>query len=139
MQNGRVLVWAYSVPKLTAVFQQRGQDSLSVVMFWNNAVRPLRDIRGCRRYTYIARVSVQEAQKSLLALVSKCIREGRGLRQALTQIGNACTHTGLSQEGVQGSLCIQESLCSTVALGLYGVTRSSVALTVKTRFKSPLS
>lgn len=130
MQNGRVLVWAYSVPKLTAVFQQRGQESLSVVMFWNNAVRPLRDIRGCRRYTY---KSLRRAQKSLLALVNKCTREGRGLRQALTQIGNTCTHTGLSQEGVQGSLCIQESLCSTVALGLYGVTRSSVTLPVKTR------
>lgn len=46
----------------------------------------------------------------------------------LPQTGNADTHTEHSQEGIQGSLCIWESLCSTVALSweLYGIVRYSV-------------
>lgn len=73
----------------------------------NNALRPSRDICG---------VGINVLGKKARAMAG------------LPQTGNADTHTEHSQEGIQGSLCIWESLCSTVALSweLYGIVRYSV-------------
>lgn len=90
-------VWAHSVAlcpteviEADCLSTEDDDATLSIVMFKNNALSPLRDICGYRRYTYVTRVT--EGHLCLQALLVNALGKKAGPGQALSPIGHADSH-----------------------------------------------